>query len=226
MLELLHERFGTKTLVCGFSFGATFAARAAVQRPDLVEALVAVGMDIDVPAAEAHAYEFALRSARQRGHRRATRQLESIGPPPHIDAKQFRTRARWVINFGGVTTHTTYNGSLQALLGSLIRSPDYRIDDVIRTLRGIGATQAVLLPELASTDLVRTVPSLEVPIVMVQGRLDQVAPGDAAQRFYDSVAATKELVWFDRSPHTPHLEEPDRFREVLMTMRGSPATNR
>src|SRR4051794_22934080 len=36
LLELLHSRFGGKTFVAGFSFGATFAAHAAVQRPDLV----------------------------------------------------------------------------------------------------------------------------------------------------------------------------------------------
>jgi pimeloyl-ACP methyl ester carboxylesterase len=225
MLELLREQFGTEIFVCGFSFGATFAARAAVQRPDLVATLVAVGMDIDVPAAEETAYDFALSTARRRGHRRAMRQLEAIGRPPHLDAKQFTTRVRWVANFGGVTTNTTYNGALRTLLGSLVRSPDYGIGDVVRTLRGISATQASLVPELASTDLVGTMPRLEVPLVMVQGRLDQVAPGDAAQRFYDSVAAPKRLVWFDQSAHTPHLEEPDKFREVLMTLRGSPVTN-
>ena len=41
LLELLRDRFGGKTFVAGFSFGATFAAYAAVQRPELVAALVA-----------------------------------------------------------------------------------------------------------------------------------------------------------------------------------------
>src|SRR3954470_7763231 len=66
MLELLHDRFGGKILVAGFSFGATFAAQAAVRRPDLVAALVATGMDIDVPYAETHTYDFVLRTARRR----------------------------------------------------------------------------------------------------------------------------------------------------------------
>ena len=86
MLELLRRRFGRKPFVAGFSFGATFAAYAAARRPELVAALVATGMDIDVPAAEEHAYAFALDAARRHGHRRAIRQLEAIGPPPHTDA--------------------------------------------------------------------------------------------------------------------------------------------
>ena len=226
LLELLHGRFGRKTLVAGFSFGATFAAQAAVRRPDLVAALVAAGMDIDVPAAENNAYAFALNAARQRGNRHAIRQLETIGPPPHTTTKQFTTRARWVMNFGGVTTNANFNSLMRALLASLVRSPDYPAAAVVRTLRGIGASQAALLPQLATTDLVRTMPRLEVPLVMAQGRLDQVAPGEAAQRFHDSLSATsKQLVWFERSAHTPHLEEPAKFRDLLINVRISHIAN-
>jgi len=226
LLELLRDRFGGSTFVAGFSFGATFAAQAAVRRPELVAALVAAGMDIDVPTAENNAYAFALNTARRRGNRRAIRQLEAIGPPPHTTVKQFITRARWVANFGGVATNTNINSLRRALVVSLARSPDYSAADVIRTFRGISASQAALLPQLATTDLVRTMPRLDVPIVMVQGRLDQVAPGEAAQRFYDSLTApSKQLVWFERSAHTPHLEEPAKFRDLLMNLKASQPAN-
>jgi pimeloyl-ACP methyl ester carboxylesterase len=65
-----------------------------------------------------------------------------------------------------------------------------------------------------------------VPIVMVQGRLDQVAPSAAAERYANSLdAPSKELVWFEDSAHTPHLEEPEKFRELLMRVRTSHFTN-
>ena len=103
-----------------------------------------------------------------------------------------------------------------------MRSPDYSAGDVIRTIRGITATQAALLPELAAMDLARTLPRLEVPVVMVQGRHDQVAPGAAAQRYASSLQAPgKRLVWFDNSAHTPHLEEPGKFRDLLIAVRAS-----
>jgi pimeloyl-ACP methyl ester carboxylesterase len=222
MLELLHSRFGGKTFVAGFSFGATFAAEAAVRRPDLVSAVVAAGMDIDLPAAERHTYDFVLRTARQRGNRRAVRQLEKIGPPPHLDVKRFNTRARWAINFGGVTAGKSYFDLLRTLLGSLIRSRDYSIADALRTVRGITASQAALLPQLAATDLVSTMPSLAVPIVLAQGRLDQVAPGECAQRLYDSITApSKRLVWFEKSAHTPQFDEPEAFRRLLVDVKAA-----
>jgi pimeloyl-ACP methyl ester carboxylesterase len=220
LLGFLRDRFGGKTYVAGFSFGATLAASAAARRPDLVATLVAVGMDIDGAAAGNAAYDFALAAARSRGNRHATRQLEAIGPPPHLTTNQFSTRVRWATNFGGVTIGETYATLARGLLASLVRSPDYSPTDIIRTVRGISATQAALLPELATMDLARTLPRLDVPVVMVQGRHDQVAPGAAAQRYASTLQAPdKRLVWFDNSAHTPHLEEPGKFRDLLLGIR-------
>jgi pimeloyl-ACP methyl ester carboxylesterase len=222
LLEYLHDRFGGKTCVAGFSFGAALAAFAAAQRPDLVGTLVATGMDIDGPAAANGAYQFALRTARQRGNRRATRQLETIGPPPHLTSKQFGTRVRWATNFGGVTRNQTYATLARGLVASLVRSSDYSAGDVIRTVRGITATQAALLPDLATMDLTRSLPRLDVPVVMVQGRHDQVAPSESARQYTSSLQAPgKQLIWFENSAHTPHLDEPAKFRDVLLGIRDS-----
>jgi pimeloyl-ACP methyl ester carboxylesterase len=222
LLEYLRNRFGGKTNIAGFSFGAALAALAAAQRPDLAATLVATGMDIDGAAAASGAYEFALRIARQRGNRRATRQLEAIGPPPHLTSKQFGTRVRWASNFGGVTLNQTYASLARGLVSSLVRCADYSAGDVIRTIRGVTATQAALLPDLAAMDLTRTLPRIDVPVVMVQGRHDQVAPGESAQQYASSLQAPrKQLIWFENSAHTPHLDEPARFREVLLAIRDS-----
>jgi pimeloyl-ACP methyl ester carboxylesterase len=222
VLGFLRDRFGRKTHVAGFSFGATLAAFAAAQRPDLVQTLVATGMDIDGAAAARCAYEFALRTAQQRGSRRATRQLEAIGAPPHLTSRQFGTRVRWAANFGGVTTGETYASLTRELVTSLVRCPDYSAGDIIRTVRGITATQAALLPDLAGLDLTRSLPRIDVPVVMVQGRHDQVAPGESARRYASSLRAPgKQLIWFETSAHTPHLEEPAKFRDVLLGIRDS-----
>jgi pimeloyl-ACP methyl ester carboxylesterase len=140
--------------------------------------------------------------------------------------KKFTTRVRWATNFGGVATNETYNSLVRELLVSLLRSPDYSLGDLLRTVRGISATQSALLPEIATLDLVRTLPRIDVPIVMAQGRLDQVAPGEAAERYAGVLQApSKELVWFDSSAHTPHLEEPDKFRDLLTRVRTDQLAN-
>lgn len=226
LLERLRDRFGRAAHVAGFSMGATIGARAAACRPDLVTTLVAVSLDVDGVAAASNAYDFALGTARRRGHTRAIRQLEAIGPPPHLTSKQFGTRARWASEFGGVSANETYGSIGRGLLASLLRSPDYTGWDIVRTFRGITNTPADLLAELADLDLVRALPRLDVPVVVAQGRQDQVAPGDAAQRYFDVLEApSKRFVWFEQSAHTPQLDEPGKFRELLMSVRaGQPVT--
>jgi pimeloyl-ACP methyl ester carboxylesterase len=222
LLALVRDRFGTRPHVAGFSLGATIGAYAAARRPDLIASLVAVGTDIDGVAAGNSAYDFALSAARQRDNKGAIRQLEAIGRPPHLNAKQFGARVRWASNFGGVTSDETYGSVVRSLLTSMMRSSDYSLGDVLRTVRGITATQAALLPALAGLDLVRDVPRIDVPFMMVQGRLDRIAPGEVAQRYFDSVRApNKELVWFEHSAHTPQLEEPEEFRDLLMRVRNA-----
>ena len=225
LLAMLCDRFDTPAVVAGFSMGATIAAQAAARRPDLVATLVAVSMDIDGAAAGKNAYEFALATAQARQNRRAVRQLKRIGPAPHFTPEGFTTRARWAANFGGVRTGQTYNSMARGLLASLLRSSDYSLADAVRAIRGITATQAALLPELEALDLTDTLTCLNCPIVMVQGRHDQVAPASCAERYAELLKAPgKQFVWFEHSAHMPQLDEPERFRELLAQVRlGLPA---
>jgi pimeloyl-ACP methyl ester carboxylesterase len=109
---------------------------------------------------------------------------------------------------------------LRALLTSVLRSPDYGPIDLVRTVRGLTASQAALLPRLADTDLTRDIPRLEVPLTIVQGRYDQVVPAIVAQRYFEAVsAAAKRFEWFEESAHTPQLEEPTKLREVIVGLR-------
>jgi pimeloyl-ACP methyl ester carboxylesterase len=55
---------------------------------------------------------------------------------------------------------------------------------------------------------------------MAQGRHDQVAPPSAAEQYAELLEAPhKQLVWFEHSAHMPHLEEPERFRDLLAQVR-------
>jgi pimeloyl-ACP methyl ester carboxylesterase len=61
---------------------------------------------------------------------------------------------------------------------------------------------------------------------MVQGRHDQVAPGSCAEHYAELLKApSKQFVGFEHSAHLPHLEEPERFREVLAKVRLSLPAN-
>jgi pimeloyl-ACP methyl ester carboxylesterase len=59
-----------------------------------------------------------------------------------------------------------------------------------------------------SPDLTHTLTRLDTPIVMAQGRHDQVAPPSVAERYAELLEApSKQLVWFERLSPTPPAPE-------------------
>ncbi|HKF35780.1 MAG TPA: alpha/beta hydrolase [Ktedonobacteraceae bacterium] len=219
LIQALTQRFNTTHLyVTGFSFGATIALLTASRHPEHIRAVVGVGPDVQFDLAERVAYDFALEQATRRRNNRALRELQSDGPPPHLNSKSFGTRAKWVTNFGGANRQETYTRLLLKTLRQLVLSRDYALSDIVGTLRGIGFTQDHLLPDLANLDLFQLLPRLDVPVFLLQGRHDYIAPPTIAEQYYQALQAPqgKQLIWFDESAHTPQYEEPGKFREILL----------
>jgi pimeloyl-ACP methyl ester carboxylesterase len=222
LIQALAQRFHVAQLyLAGFSFGGTIAALAAARHPALVRAVVCVDPDVEFDLAERVAYDFALQEAERRGNKRAMRELERIGPPPHLESTTFGTRVKWVITFGGVHRHATYTQLLRKMLRQQVMSRDYSPAAIMGTLRGMRFTQDHLLPDLAHLDLFAMLPRLDVPVFLLQGRHDYVAPPRCAEQYYQRLDAPKgkQFIWFDESAHLPQYEEPGKFREVLRTVK-------
>jgi len=222
LIQALTQQFGVAQLyVAGFSFGGTIAALTAARHPKLVRAVVCVDLDVHSEVADRVAYDFALEQATRLGNQRAIRELRRIGPPPHLDSRSFGTRARWATKFGGVNRHATYTGLLLKLLRQLVVSPDYTFLDIIRTLRGMRFVQDHLLPDLANLNLFEMLPRLDVPVLLLQGRHDYVAPSSLAEQYYQALQAPKgkQLIWFEDSAHMPQYEEPGKFREIVLSVK-------
>ena len=98
----------------------------------------------------------------------------------------------------------------------MFRSPTYSARDVLSYPSGVLYSWRTLWDEVLKVDLFRDVPRLEVPFYLLMGRYDTVTPPEIAERFLDALNAPyKEKVWFERSAHCPHLEEPERLAQVL-----------
>ena len=216
MTRALCDRLHVLSInVVGFSLGASLALLAAAEEPARIRSLVCVGVDVNLLESERFAYTFARKEAERRGNRRALRELRAIGEPPHDDAKRFMTRVKWVANFGGVHHGKTFGGLLRANVARLWASPHYSLAEMVRALRAMTATQARVLPALQGFDLLAKDPRVAVPLAVFQGRHDIASPPSLAADLAARLGA--RMVWFEKSAHMPHEEEPRRFREELLS---------
>lgn len=90
--------------------------------------------------------------------------------------------------------------------------------ETMRTLaQRVRRTVVLLYAALLSVNLSDTVPQVEVPVFVAEGRHDRMAPVEVAERYFTSlIASRKELAWFENSAHFPQWEERARFHEFLV----------
>jgi pimeloyl-ACP methyl ester carboxylesterase len=219
MVDALCARLNVDRVdILGLSIGGTFATMAAAQDPARIGHLVVVGLDVDWGESERYAYAFARNEAARRGARRAQRQLEAIGAPPHDTAQKFLTRARWVTAYGGINRRRGYFGLLWDTASRVLRSPHYALRERVPILGAINRTLELMLAPANHFDLRTAVTQIDVPIVFLQGRKDVGTNPEVVARYAAALEAprVKSLVWFEDSAHMPYYEEPVLFRAALL----------
>ena len=218
MVDALCARLNADRVdLLGLSIGGSLAVMAAAADPAHIAHVLAVGIDVDWGESERYAYAFACGEAARRGDRRARRQLEAIGAPPHDTAQKFLTRVRWVTAYGGIHRSRGFHGLLWDTVSRVLISPHYSLRERVEALRAIEKTQELLLAPKNHFDLRVRGPRLEVPITFFQGRNDVgTNPAVVARYAADLDAPRKSLVWFENSAHMPYYEEPVLFREALL----------
>lgn len=219
MVDALCARLNVDRVdILGLSIGGAFATMAAAEDPTRIGHVVVVGVDVDWGESQRYAYAFACDEAERRGAHRAQRQLQAIGAPPHDTTEKFLTRARWVMEYGGIHRSRGFFGLLWDTVWRVLRSPHYSFRERVHALRAIDRTQALILAQVDHFDLRATVPRVEAPIAFFQGRHDVGTNPHVVARYAADLDAPrgKSLVWFERSAHMPYYEEPVLFREALL----------
>lgn len=214
----LCARFGqTRVTLVGHSWGSAIGMLAIAQRPDLFAAYVGIGQVARMLEGERLSYAWTLEQAERAGDR-AARRLRQMGPPPYEGEfrAKFLAQRKLLAQYGG-EVHRSRVGALGMVLTNLLWSREYSWRDRVRYFRGSLESLDALFPELMTLDLFERVPAVDVPVWFALGRHDHEVPSELSARYFEALRAPrKELVWFERSAHMPHLEERERFHRLMI----------
>ena len=84
-------------------------------------------------------------------------------------------------------------------------------------LGGLEEHFVIVFQQLWDVDLRKQAAHLEVPVYFLIGRHDVNAPTALTEEYYDLLSAPhKELVWFERSGHTPWTSESGTFVDEMV----------
>ena len=158
----------------------------------------------------------ATRKAKRRGDKKALAALEKGAPVDGVypDNKSMMTQRDCLSRYGGAI-HGGKQGLVKGLLMPLLKTKEYSLADIVKYAQGATYLTDVMWPDVVGQRL-SAIKSLDVPVVITQGRHDYNTPSAIAKEWFDALSApAKKWVWFENSAHSPDVEEPEKWSAVL-----------
>ena len=192
----------------------------AAKRPDLLHAYIGMGQLINVRENERVGMARTLEEARQRGDDEAIRAIEALRPYPNagpFTIEQADSWRKYANRYGSLAGQRPDAGFY---FDSTKLSPLYTPQDRADWGKGSGFTVTTLWPRLADVSF-EPLTHLEVPVVLLLGRLDITTPSSIAADWLDRLKAPRRtLCWFENSGHLPMIEEQGRTFAALLSVRS------
>lgn len=212
----LRERFGQdKIYLVGQSWGTTLGVLAVQAHPELFHAFVGVGQMVNQRATDLIFYQDTLSWARSNGNIDLVESLEGMGPPPWSDYRDYAT-----VLAGYEQDVYPYDHSVNAegagQMAENLPVTEYGLLDTVNLVRGLSDSFALLYPQLQGIDFRATVPSLDVPIYLAEGRYEPRGRADLAREWFTLLRApSKQWVEFSTSGHRAIFEQPELFHQLM-----------
>ena len=217
--DYLRDRFGKEKIYLMAHSGGTFIGlQAAARSPERYGAYVGVAQMVHQLESERRAYEYMLGRFRQAGNDRMVHKLEAApvtlaGGTP---AAYLRVRDRAMHSLGVGTAHDM-TSVLRGIIWPSLTSPHYTPGEKARLWRGKRSSGvSALWAEMLDVDLAERVTELALPAYFFHGVCDYTVNYQLAQDYVEALKAPlKGFYTFERSAHSPILEEPQKSQRIM-----------
>jgi pimeloyl-ACP methyl ester carboxylesterase len=222
--EQLLEQFGKQKLyLWGGSWGTVLALKAAQLRAELYHAIALRGWFVDGTRNELHSTKYVLETLEKTpdADPEVIKKIRNLKLPfQSVDDLLFQRK--WLYATGGnayaCRDGCKSYGQFISVVSSMILCTEYTIQQKFQFEKCFKRSLSKTWPEL--DNYVANVKS-EVPVYVLQGVFDFNTPSDLVEEFYAKLdAPKKEIIWFEKSSHSPHREENDKFVHELKRVFG------
>jgi CubicO group peptidase (beta-lactamase class C family)/pimeloyl-ACP methyl ester carboxylesterase len=218
LVSYLQTRFDEeKVYVLGESWGSALGIMLVQRHPELFHAFIGTGQMVAFLENDLLCYDFAMNWAHERGDTQKIEQLQQQGPPPYYgDGIAMKQAAYLMDTFNYMNQDPNIPNSGFNTFADLA-SVEYGLLDKVNWVRGPLDTLGVVYPHLWDVDFRQQAAQLDVPVYFLIGRHDVNAPVQLTEEYFELLDAPhKELIWFEKSGHTPWTTEPDLFVDAVV----------
>jgi proline iminopeptidase len=207
-----------KIYLVGNSWGTTLGVLMVQRHPELFWAYVGTGQMVSQRATDRLLYQQALAYAQRTGNQTVVAKLHAWGPPPWEDPMtDALAHTTMGLFYEDLEPYPRSSELPPSALAARFFHGEYGLLDSWNSLRGLADMFSIVYPQLQGIDFRQTATRLDVPVYLMQGRHELSCRGPLAVDWFTRLQApSKQLIWFERSGHTPHFEEAGRFQQVMV----------
>jgi pimeloyl-ACP methyl ester carboxylesterase len=222
LVEELRTRFDEqKVYLLGESWGSTLGVLAVQQRPDLFHAYIGSGQMVSQRVTDQIIWRDLLAHAQAAGDWALYDEVLSMGEPPYADSPWSNSR---IMGFYPLletpyTPPASYvaRGEASGVGMFGVGGREYSFLENANLLRGLLDMFSLLYPQLQGIDFRADVPSLEVPVYLLDGEHEIRGRRELAHEWFAALEAPrKQLVTYPDAGHAVAFEQLDAVRELLV----------
>ncbi|MBE0647189.1 MAG: alpha/beta hydrolase [Bacteroidales bacterium] len=214
----LRNRFGQeKIYLMGRSGGTFIGIQAAARMPELYHAYIGIGQMSDHLQSERLAWEYMLKRYRDAGESTMVRKLEASPVTDSIPDGYLRLRDEAMHTIGIGTTRDMKSVVTGMFMPSLT-CREYTLKEKFNLWRGKARSGVhPLWHKMITTNLIQQVNEFTIPIYFFHGIYDYTVSYPLAKNYFEAIQApVKGFYKFENSAHSPHFEEPEKVRRILL----------
>lgn len=185
-----------------------------------------MGQAADQNKSEAQLLSYIKKCASSENNTKALEEMKSLPPLPYDQnnfGKSISISRKWGTYYG-CSLYGEHN--IDCINLTAFFRPEYSLLDFIHYFKGqdlyyTNTASDVARYELYTTKLAQEIPSVDVPVYIVQGSRDLVTSTDVAHKYYEMLDAPyKEFHVIEKTAHNVIYEQPDAFAEILLKVKG------
>lgn len=216
--EYLKSRFNReKIYLVGQSWGTYLGVKTIEKYPEHYLAYMGIGQISDQKESERLAYKYMIQHAKEIGDKDVIEKLQKTDP----DAITFsdnnyliKVRTKIVNNYGIGMMHEGVTFS--KMMKALFVFEGYTLTEKVNFLRGADFSMNHLYQLVLKDNLFESSSIFEIPFYILQGKYDYQVSATLAEKYLDRIdAPKKEFFLFDNSAHSPNMEEPEKYVEII-----------
>jgi pimeloyl-ACP methyl ester carboxylesterase len=218
--EQLKNRFGQKKIyIVGHSWGSIIGMMAVDKRPDLYQAYIGVGQQVNADENDIICYKRIIENAQKAGDIKTIKTLEQNGEPPYKENGRSKITlqgleySKYMYLFSKIYNYAD-TGNYDGM--AMLKATEQNWVDKANLIRGLINGIDLVYPQLIGMSFEKDIPRVEVPVYFLMGTEDYTTVQAIAYRYFEKLEAPKkEFYWFEGNGHNNCFEDNERFVKIL-----------